>query len=157
MRRTLVLTISIGLVLAGCAENPKSVSLKLDDGDPAFASADCRDVRNAATRYDDKVLSRAGEGLALGLFLGPFGLPFAAAIDAHQNQERKYLDQELALRCKSHGQPIEQTAAAPTPPRAIPVKAEVFQAPQPARSAPIVCKRYAIRVETDPTQNVCAD
>ena len=144
-------------MLDGCAENPKAVSLKLDDKDAAFASSDCRDVRNAATRYDDKVLSRAGEGLALGLFLGPFGLPIAAMIDSHQNQERKYLDEELALRCKSHGQPLDQQTAAAAPVKAIAVRADEAPTPQPIRSTPVTCKRYAIRVMTDPSQNVCAE
>lgn len=163
------------LMLAGCAASPKKVALKLDDTDPAFTSTDCRMARDAALHYDDKVLARMGTGLALGLFLGPFGLPFAAMADAHQNEQRKLLDQELARRCTAHGQAVSAVEPPPSP-----VVARVSDpAPSPAAAAPIPspaappagvpaaasptgapaapCRRYGLKVPTDPSQNRCAD
>jgi hypothetical protein len=79
--------------------------LELDERDPKFESASCLDARNIAIKYDDKVLARMGTGLALGLFLGPFGIPLAVAADVNQNKEREYLNKEIDRRCKT--QPYE--------------------------------------------------
>jgi hypothetical protein len=48
-------------------------------------------------------------------------------------------------------------ATTPPPIQPIPAKLESQPAPSPAKDAAVVCKRYAVRVATDPSQNVCAD
>lgn len=88
MRRLFTLLFAL-IVVSGCAANPKEAALSLKTEDPKFASDDCRFIRNKVLDYDDKVGQRAVEGLALGLFLGPFGIPIAAGIDADQNKERE--------------------------------------------------------------------
>lgn len=87
------------LTLSGCAANPKEVALALRDDDPKFKSDDCTFIRNKVLDYDDKVGERAVTGLALGLFLGPFGIPIAASMDASQNKERELLAAEMKRRC----------------------------------------------------------
>lgn len=95
------------LALAGCASaTPQAHMAKLDMSDPKFASKDCSDIRAKAVTYDDKVPERALTGMALGLFLGPFGLPFAAASDAAQDQQRYAYDREITLRCITGGEAI---------------------------------------------------
>ena len=42
-----------------------------------------------------------GVGVGVGLFLGPFGLPLAAAGDLKQNEERKAWAREVHLACSS--------------------------------------------------------
>lgn len=55
------------------------------------------------------------------------------------------------------GSAVVVAAAAPMPTRPIPAKVETGPVPSPPKSAAVVCKRYAIRVATDPSQNVCAE
>ena len=55
--------------------------------DAEYNTAECKEMRQKALEYNDRVLERMGVGL--GLFLGPFGLPLAAAGDLKQNEERK--------------------------------------------------------------------
>ena len=100
MRGTILLLTTSAFILSACAtaSNPKQTMLELDERDPKFESAACLDARNAAMRYDDKVLARMGTGLALGLFLGPLGIPLAAAADMNQNKEREYMNKEIDRR-----------------------------------------------------------
>lgn len=86
------------LGLTGCASQPKSTMLALNTTDPAYASPECVQARQAALDYDDKVLGRAGMGIALGL-LGPIGLIGAVAIDANQNNERKQVNEIVTRAC----------------------------------------------------------
>jgi hypothetical protein len=96
-----------GLALAGCAAaNPQETSLKLNMQDPLYDTADCRAARQTALLYDDKVPQRAAEGVAIGLLLGPFGLPIAAGIDANQDKQRKLLNWELTRSCVTGGAQI---------------------------------------------------
>ncbi len=89
----------VPVIVCGCASNPKETALTLKSNDPKYASDDCRFIRNKVLDYDDKVGQRAIQGLALGLFLGPFGVPIAAGIDADQNKERELLNAEMKHRC----------------------------------------------------------
>jgi hypothetical protein len=52
---------------------------------------------------------------------------------------------------------VAVAAAPPSPPRPIPAKVEAGPASSPPKSTAVSCKRYAIRVATDPSQNVCAE
>jgi hypothetical protein len=93
----------LALAVGGCSSTPQQTLTKLDHRDQKFASAECSDIRARAVHYDDKVAERAVTGLALGLFLGPFGLPFAAAADASQEEQRKGFNREITLRCVTGG------------------------------------------------------
>jgi hypothetical protein len=75
--------------------------MTLDERDPQYSSRECLDARNIAMQYDDKVISRMGIGLGLGLLLGPFGLPLAVMADMNQNEKREYLNKEIEKRCKT--------------------------------------------------------
>jgi hypothetical protein len=93
------------LIIGGCAPKPQLYAETLASTDPKYNSAECREIRLRALGYDDKTTERAVTGLALGLFLGPFGLPIAAAVDANQNQERRMFAREVHLRCSSQPLP----------------------------------------------------
>lgn len=67
--------------------------------DAKYNTAECKEMRQKALEYNDRVLERMGVGL--GLFLGPFGLPLAAAGDLKQNEERKAWAREVHLACSS--------------------------------------------------------
>lgn len=97
------------IALGGCASNPRSFAVALQD-DPKFDSPECREIRLKALDYDDKVGSRMAIGLVSGLLLGPFGLPFAIAADANQNEERLSWNREIHLRCSS--EPLPETLQA---------------------------------------------
>jgi hypothetical protein len=95
------------MALAGCASpTPQATVGKLAMNDPKFSSPECVDIRGKAVGYDDKVPERAMTGMALGLFLGPFGLPFAAQADAAQEEQRHAFDREITLRCVTNGEAI---------------------------------------------------
>ena len=98
--------VAVPLMLAGCAAAPQKTLASLSVEDPKFHSAECVDIRGRAVGYDDKVGERAGQGLLLGLFLGPLGLPFAAAIDAKQDEQRYAYNREITLRCVTGGEAI---------------------------------------------------
>ncbi|SON55505.1 hypothetical protein HDIA_1964 [Hartmannibacter diazotrophicus] len=98
--------ILIGLLALGaCAPKPQIVAEKLDRIDPKFDTEECRQMRQKALDYDDKVGGRMAIGLASGLLLGPFGLPIAAAADANQNEIRRSWSRELWLACSSQPLP----------------------------------------------------
>lgn len=91
--------VSVGLA-AGCAPDPKTMSGNYLD-DPKYNTEECKDMRQKALDYNDRTLSRIGTGAALGLFLGPFGIPLAAGADVKQNEERKAWAREVHLACSS--------------------------------------------------------
>ena len=99
MRKFLVAVI-LSLSLIGCAQNPNEISSNYVN-DPKFNTENCQNMRQKALEYNDRVLGRMGTGVALGLFLGPFGLPLAAAGDLAQNEERKAWSREVHLACSS--------------------------------------------------------
>ena len=98
MKKSLMILL---LLFAGCASVPQQTISELDTTDPKYKTQACLDARNIALTYDDKVASRAGTGLALGLLLGPFGLPLAAALDSSQNGKRALINEEITRRCAS--------------------------------------------------------
>lgn len=102
-----MLWVGIGVVLTGallsaCASVPQKTLGALSMSDPLYDSPGCLQARNLALQYDDKTLGRAGLGLGLGL-LGPVGLVGAVAIDANQNEKRKYFNEEIRRRCRTPG------------------------------------------------------
>lgn len=100
MRNLLVLGfVGVSLVM-GCAPDPKTMSGDYLDH-PKYNTEDCKDMRQKALEYNDRVLSRMGAGVGLGLLLGPFGIPLAAAGDVKQNEERKAWAREVHLACSS--------------------------------------------------------
>ncbi len=106
MRKGLVAGIvGVGL-LAGCTEQPNQISNNYMD-DPKYNSEECGDIRLRALEYNDRVAARAGTGLALGLFLGPFGIPLAIAGDKAQDNERKAWAREIHSACSSDPLPAE--------------------------------------------------
>lgn len=109
-------TAIVGLIsinIAACASNPQQTVMTLDERDPEYSSKECLDARNIAMQYDDKVISRMGIGLGLGLLLGPFGIPLAIMADMNQNEKREYLNREIEKRCKT--QPYQAVQALPEP------------------------------------------
>jgi hypothetical protein len=102
-----IIVVIAAIALGGCASQTPQVTLsKLDLKDPKFASAECSDIRGKAVTYDDKVAERALTGMALGLFLGPFGLPAAASADIAQDEQRHAYNREITLRCVTGGEAI---------------------------------------------------
>lgn len=92
----------VGL-LSACASLPQTTLTSLNMDDPKYNTDGCRDIRAAAINYDDKVVSRAGLGLATGLLLGPIGIIPAAMSDASQNEKRSYINQEIKRQCVTDG------------------------------------------------------
>lgn len=115
--RKLVLLAALAVGLAGCATTrPMQVVTALDDRDPRFNSEACRQAREAAMRYNDHTLSRAGFGLAAGLLLGPFGLIPSVAIDMSQANARNDLNAEIRRRCQTlPGEEAPAPAVTPAP------------------------------------------
>ena len=106
MKKLIVIASASALVHSGCAANPKDTLLTLNQADAKYESPSCLAARKAALDYNDKVISRMGMGLALGL-LGPIGLIGAVALDANQNQERERMNAIVTRECT--------TVASPTP------------------------------------------
>jgi len=101
-RKLVAAVFLLGLVVAGCAPKPQLNIQSLSTADPKFNSPECLDIRSRALVYDDKVGERAAVGVTSGLFLGVFGLPIAASVDAAQNQEREAFNREIELRCMTN-------------------------------------------------------
>jgi hypothetical protein len=102
-----IAAIAIAGCLASCAAaTPQKTVESLNMTDPKFNSPECNDIRARAVSYDDKVAERAVTGMALGLFLGPFGLPMAAATDKAQDDVRRGFNREITLRCMTNGEAI---------------------------------------------------
>ncbi len=128
-----LLSMAVVLGLLGCAANPKETALTLRPNDPKYDTDDCRYIRNKVLDYDDKVGERALTGLALGLFLGPFGIPAAAAIDANQNKERELMNAEMNRRCVTD---VANTPPQQSPNAADPAVANDRKAPATTASIP---------------------
>ena len=88
------------LWITGCAESPNTISKNYID-DPKYNSKECKEMRIKALEYNDKILGRMSTGLAFGIFLGPMGLPIAAASEFPLNEERKSWSREVHLVCSS--------------------------------------------------------
>jgi hypothetical protein len=87
-------------VLAGCATvQPQQVVTQLDTRAEKYDTADCRSAREVALAYEDNRGIRFGVGVGLGLFLGPFGIPVAIAVDMHQKKKRDAVLTELTRHC----------------------------------------------------------
>lgn len=99
------------LSASACASNPRQTLLDMDSSSPLYNTPACAQAREAALAYNDKVISRMGMGMALGL-LGPVGLIGAVALDANQNNERQMLNDILARDC---GIATAETDAAAAP------------------------------------------
>ena len=100
MYKKLLLSLVGVTLLTACAPDPKAMSADYVE-DPKYSTQECKDMRQKALEYNDRVLSRMGAGVGLGLLLGPFGLPLAAAGDVAQNEERKAWSREVHLACSS--------------------------------------------------------
>lgn len=99
--------VALAACLSGCAAaTPQKTVATLSMSDPKFNTPECSDIRARAVGYDDKVAERAMTGMALGLFLGPFGLPMAAAADKAQDDQRAGFNREITLRCITGGEAI---------------------------------------------------
>ena len=88
------------LWMTGCAESPNNISKNYID-DPKYSSEECKEMRIKALEYVDQILGRMGTGLAFGVFLGPMGVPIAAASELPLNEERKSWSREVHLACSS--------------------------------------------------------
>lgn len=95
-----VAMIGVVAMLAGCAASPQQHVTQLDTRGEKYDTAECRAARQVAMGYDDNVGSRVGVGLALGLFLGPFGIPVAMAVDGSQASKRSAAVTELKKHCE---------------------------------------------------------
>lgn len=158
----ILVVLSCVALATGCAANPKKTALRLNAEDPAFTSTDCRAARNAALDYNDRVYTRMGVGFATGLLLGPFGIPLAAMADAHQNDERKMLNDEITKRCvAANGGLVEapRNPLAPSPTAPLPAAPPIPLAAgrNSVMAPPVTCEVYALKVTSDPTKNICAD
>ena len=100
MRKVFILSLVALTSLSACAPDPKTMSADYIE-DAKYSTQECKDMRQKALDYNDRVLSRIGTGAALGLFLGPFGMPLAAGADIKQNEERKAWSREVHLACSS--------------------------------------------------------
>lgn len=112
--RSVVAVVSLALVMGGCASQPKATMLALNHADPAYASADCMQARDAALAYNDNAAGRAGVGLVMGL-LGPIGLIGAVAMDVNQNTERKQVNEIVTRACTTPSAPVAETTPEPQP------------------------------------------
>jgi len=99
--RLVIASLSIAL-LAGCAATvtPQQAVNQLDQKAEKYDTQECRSARQIALTYDDNVGGRMALGLGLGLFLGPFGLPFAFMADASQADKRNAVLAELKKHCE---------------------------------------------------------
>lgn len=91
--------LAVAAILAGCAAQPQQTVVNLDTASAKYSSDECRMARQTALAYDDNVGGRVGAGLALGLLLGPFGVPLAMAMDSSQNTKREAINTELVKHC----------------------------------------------------------
>lgn len=99
--KSVALAVAVSLLLAGCAAvQPQQAVGQLDQRGEKYDTQECRAARQIALGYDDNVGSRVGVGLALGLFLGPFGIPLAMAVDSSQAQKREAVIGELKKHCE---------------------------------------------------------
>jgi len=114
MKKILTVGCAAVFLLAGCAANPKDTLLTLNQSDAKYESPSCLSARQTALSYDDKVLSRMGMGLALGL-LGPVGIVGAVVLDSNQNKERERLNAVIQRECTTTAPAPAPAAPAPAP------------------------------------------
>lgn len=93
--------VALALSLASCTATPDKYAASLPENDPKYNTQECRDIRKAALEFDNKTGQRMAVGLAGGLLLGVFFLPFAAASDAEREDARKLFAREIHMRCSS--------------------------------------------------------
>lgn len=99
--RTLAWMAGLAL-LAGCAtvESPHTLLQQMNTKAPRYETEECRLARQDALAYDENVGGRVGAGIAIGLLLGPVGLPLAVAGDAAQAEKRKAAVAQLRDACE---------------------------------------------------------
>ncbi len=93
----------IALILTGCATprvTPQQAVNQLENNTEKYETTECRNARQMAMSYDDNVGGRIGIGMGLGLLMGPFGIPMAAAVDKNQNDKREAVITELKKHCE---------------------------------------------------------
>lgn len=131
------------LALAGCAtvEAPRDLALQMDAASPRYDTEPCRQARQEAQAFDDKIGFRAGAGVALGLMLGPIGLPIAASIDMQQTERRRESVARLKAACDGPLRAGESTAIPP------PLRAELQQLDALRASGQIDGPTYKVRRE----------
>jgi hypothetical protein len=110
-------------LLAGCAASPQQVVTTMDTRGERYDTAECRAARQMAMGYDDNVGGRMGIGLALGLFLGPFGIPLAMAVDGAQASKRDAVITELRKHCEG---PLPTAYKAPAGRTDLQIKLEIL-------------------------------
>jgi hypothetical protein len=91
------------LILSGCATprvTPQQAVNQLENNTEKYETTECRNARQMAMTYDDNVGGRIGIGMGLGLLMGPFGIPMAAAVDKNQNDKREAVITELKKHCE---------------------------------------------------------
>lgn len=91
------------LILSGCATprvTPQQAVNQLENNTEKYETTECRNARQMAMNYDDNVGGRIGIGMGLGLLMGPFGIPMAAAVDKNQNDKREAVITELKKHCE---------------------------------------------------------
>jgi hypothetical protein len=87
-------------------QQPQTVLGSLDTADSNYASPGCREVRERASAYNDRIGERVAAGVGIGLTVGLIGLPVAIAVDANQAAQRRALNREIVVRCVAGGEAI---------------------------------------------------
>ncbi len=102
--RARLTAVSAGALMAlGCATSPRDAIRDLSSADPKYHSPECVQARTAAMSYDEKHAEKMLVGAGAAIFLGPFGLPLAAAADIMDAQDREAFLAELRRRCVTDG------------------------------------------------------
>ncbi len=101
-----LLLIIFGVV--GCAVSPQETVSELDKSHPNYNTVECREARNIALQYDEKVAQRMGMGMLTGLLLGPVGIGLSAAADVREKQTQDALIDELKSQCTGEPRAISE-------------------------------------------------
>jgi hypothetical protein len=86
-------------MVGACATTVRQNLAELDHTDPAYNSEACLRARDVAMQHNEHMGTRAAGGMALGLLLGPFGIPIAAMADANAAERRSMINEEVRRRC----------------------------------------------------------
>lgn len=86
--------------------SPQQAVAALNIADARYNTAGCQTAREKAMAYDDRIGQRVVAGAGIGLLLGPFGLPLAAAVDVKQSDERFAVNHELVVSCIANGEQL---------------------------------------------------